>query len=131
MAKIIAHTAIFNHLGRLLILRRSEQEKVLPGLWDLPGGSARRREDPEAAAIRETKEESGLSVAALRPLSIFSQWDENKQEQFITIVFRTDQVMGEIILNNRDHDDYRWVMPVELASLPTVPYLRDLKNYIL
>ena len=46
---------------RLLILQRP-QNKMLSGLWEFPGGKIESGESPEAAAIREIKEETNLSI---------------------------------------------------------------------
>ncbi len=60
--KLIIHTLIFNDQKQVLITKRSEVNDVLPGYWDIPGGSLEDGEDPITGAIRETKEESGLDV---------------------------------------------------------------------
>ena len=46
---------------RLLILQRP-QNKMLSGLWEFPGGKIEPGESSEAAAIREIKEETNLSI---------------------------------------------------------------------
>ncbi|HEY9900665.1 MAG TPA: NUDIX hydrolase [Pantanalinema sp.] len=47
--------------GRLLLARRA----IAPflGLWDIPGGYLEAGEHPEAGAVREVREETGLEVA--------------------------------------------------------------------
>jgi len=52
--------------GRLLIQRRPT-EGLLGGLWEFPGGKVKPGERPEAAAARETREETGLQVAIRGP----------------------------------------------------------------
>jgi 8-oxo-dGTP diphosphatase len=52
--------------GKLLMIRRREREGDL--LWALPGGAIEAGETPEVAAVRETVEETGLVVAALKVL---------------------------------------------------------------
>ncbi len=56
---------IFLHTpdGRFLIQKRSMKKDVLPGIWDITGGAAKVGEDGRQAAIRETKEEVGLSLS--------------------------------------------------------------------
>jgi 8-oxo-dGTP diphosphatase len=48
---------------RVLLARRPEG-KALAGLWEFPGGKVREGETPEAALIRELKEELGIDVSA-------------------------------------------------------------------
>jgi 8-oxo-dGTP diphosphatase len=52
--------------GRLLLIRRSAPEGDL--VWALPGGTVEAGETPEQAAVRETLEETGLTVKATRLL---------------------------------------------------------------
>ncbi|MFC9287242.1 NUDIX hydrolase [Streptomyces sp. NPDC057052] len=52
--------------GKLLMIRRREREGDL--LWALPGGAIEAGETPEEAAVRETVEETGLVVTALKVL---------------------------------------------------------------
>ena len=49
--------AAFTAAGKVVLVRHS----YAPG-WRLPGGGVKRRETPEAAALRELKEEIGLSA---------------------------------------------------------------------
>ncbi|MCT9078805.1 NUDIX hydrolase [Streptomyces fulvoviolaceus] len=48
--------------GRLLLIRRSASEGDL--VWAMPGGKVEDGESPEQAAVRETLEETGLTVKA-------------------------------------------------------------------
>jgi 8-oxo-dGTP diphosphatase len=58
--------AVVVHEGKLLMIRRREREGDL--LWALPGGAIEPGEAPEDAAVRETVEETGLVVTALKVL---------------------------------------------------------------
>ena len=49
--------------GRLLVIRRDAYPWIVwPGRLDLPGGGREGCESPEACAVRETKEETGLDL---------------------------------------------------------------------
>jgi 8-oxo-dGTP pyrophosphatase MutT (NUDIX family) len=50
-----AYLVLF-HEDRLLLLRRES------GFWEFPGGSIDWGEDPRDAAVREAKEETGLTA---------------------------------------------------------------------
>ncbi|MGH3584699.1 MAG: NUDIX hydrolase [Pseudonocardia sp.] len=59
-------TAIIVNDGRVLMIRRREREGKL--LWAFPGGGIEAGESPEQAAVRETSEEVGLEVKAVKAL---------------------------------------------------------------
>lgn len=126
MAIIIAHTLIFNKEGRMLVLCRSNKDKVLPGYWDLPGGTVRLKEDPMVGAIREAKEECGLKVSDLKLFAYTSNWDKFKQEQFITLIFKTNKYSGVIKLSPKDHQKYAWLSEAEIKKIKRVKYFKEI-----
>ncbi|KJY29411.1 NUDIX hydrolase [Streptomyces katrae] len=58
--------AVVVHGGRLLMVRRRVSEGRLS--WQFPAGEVEPGEAREEAAVRETLEETGLAVRALKPL---------------------------------------------------------------
>jgi A/G-specific adenine glycosylase len=60
--------ALIIRRGKLLIDRR-KPEGLLGGLWELPGGKVEPGEAPEQAVVREVREEVGLHVEVLEPLT--------------------------------------------------------------
>ncbi|MFJ5118782.1 NUDIX hydrolase [Kitasatospora sp. NPDC088548] len=52
--------------GRVLMVRRRVSEGQL--LWQFPAGKIEPGESPEEAAVRETAEETGMNVAAIKVL---------------------------------------------------------------
>lgn len=55
--------------GRLLLVKRGIEPYL--GWWDIPGGFLEAGEHPEAAAIREVEEETGLRVRPVELLGIY------------------------------------------------------------
>ena len=48
--------------------------------WELPGGGVKRREEPSAAARRETHEELGVDIADWRPLGDLFERIDGKRD---------------------------------------------------
>lgn len=53
--------------GRWLVGKRAPG-RIFAGMWEFPGGKMLDGETPEQAAVRETREETGLMVQPLRRL---------------------------------------------------------------
>jgi 8-oxo-dGTP diphosphatase len=59
---LVAAVALVDADGRVLLARRPEG-KSMAGLWEFPGGKVHDGEAPEAALIRELREELGVDTA--------------------------------------------------------------------
>ncbi len=107
---LIVHALLFNSKGEALFIRRSPSEDVLPGAWDIPGGTLEDGEDPKIGAIRETKEETGIDITDLSLFTFTSNVDTSKNKQFVRLIFigRADDSI-HITLNPEDHDAYQWI----------------------
>ena len=60
---LVAAVALVDADGRVLLARRPPGKKMA-GLWEFPGGKIKPGETPEAALIRELREELGVDVTA-------------------------------------------------------------------
>jgi len=63
----------------VLLLKRSEEAKFMPGVWVFPGGAVDPADGPEeagfrACATRELAEEAGIELPAEEELVLFSRW---------------------------------------------------------
>jgi ADP-ribose pyrophosphatase YjhB (NUDIX family) len=115
-ALLAASVAIVRRDDLLLIQRHRPPAE---GLWTLPGGRLEPGETPEACAIRELREELGLAIFALRPLT------ELRHGGFRLQVFATQVYDGEITPDPAEIRAWRWVRPVQLGGLPTTPGLEQ------
>lgn len=76
MAKLllVAAGALIDRDGRVLVAQRPPGD-ALAGLWEFPGGKLREGETPEAALIRELKEELDIETdhSCLAPVGVASE----------------------------------------------------------
>ncbi|NCC70594.1 NUDIX hydrolase [bacterium] len=128
---IIVHTIITKH-GELLIIKRSKNNFFLSEEWDTPGGTLKDGENPIDGAIREVKEETGLNITNLVLFSFNSIVDKNKDKQFITLIFLAECIGNskKIILNKKEHDDFRWINLNQTKNFKTVFWLSECLNTI-
>jgi len=66
----LAACAVVLFGGRVLLARRGIEPSL--GKWVIPGGFVESGETVEAAAVRETREETGLDVALVSLLNVYS-----------------------------------------------------------
>jgi len=54
-----------------------------------------------------------------------SNVDTSKNKQFITLIFYANSSKTNVLLNPKDHEEYKWIKPSEINDYKTVDYLRD------
>lgn len=127
---LVSAVALVDADGRVLLAQRPEG-KSMAGLWEFPGGKVDDGESPEAALIRELKEELGIDVTAscLAPIAFASHTYDDFHLLMPLFVCRIWQ--GEP--QGLEGQALQWVKPVRMgdidmppADAPLVATLRDL-----
>lgn len=77
--KLTASGFILDAQGRLLLLKRKEDDPLLPGFWQAPGGAVETGEPVEASVARQTKDQAGLDVACDKLFGHFEYPDASHQ----------------------------------------------------
>jgi 8-oxo-dGTP diphosphatase len=115
---LVAAVALIDADGRVLIARRPEG-KAMAGLWEFPGGKVQEGETPEAALVRELKEELGIDVkaACLAPFSFASHRYEHFHLLMPLYVCRRWE--GTVV--PQEGQAVKWVRPKQLAGYPMPP----------
>jgi len=127
---LVAALALVDVDGRVLIARRPAG-KAMAGLWEFPGGKVGEGETPEAAAIREAREELGVETrqSCLAPLTFASHAYADFHLLMPLFVCRTWDGRPR----GAENQELAWVRPPRLADypmppadIPLVPVIRDL-----
>jgi 8-oxo-dGTP diphosphatase len=115
---LVSAVALIDTDGRVLLARRPEG-KSLAGLWEFPGGKVDPGETPEAALIRELKEELGIDVAesCLAPFAFASHGYE--KFHLLMPLFLCRRWSG--VVTGREGQALAWVRPQKLAEYPMPP----------
>jgi 8-oxo-dGTP diphosphatase len=126
---LVAALALLDEDGRVLLTQRPEG-KSMAGLWEFPGGKVEPGETPEAALIREIREELGLDLRkpCLAPLTFASHTYEKFHLLMPLYVCRRWE--GEI--EPQEQQATAWVRasklrdyPMPPADIPLIPILQD------
>jgi 8-oxo-dGTP diphosphatase len=126
---LVVAVALIDADGRVLLAQRPAH-KQLGGLWEFPGGKLHEGETPEAALIRELKEELGIEVAprCLAPLTFASHGYETFHLLMPLYACRNWEGEPEPLEGQK----LAWVRkdklrdyPMPPADLPLIPILQD------
>jgi 8-oxo-dGTP diphosphatase len=104
--------------GRILLVQRAIDPGA--GLWSLPSGFVEWDESPEAAAIRECAEETGLVVEILDLLDV-SHYTDDYRGPGLNLTYRARVTEGSV----RPGDDAQaagWFAPAEIPAAERVAF---------
>jgi 8-oxo-dGTP diphosphatase len=103
--------------NKALILKRHENEKILPGMWELPSGKLEFNEKPHEGIIREVKEETGIDAEVILPFDVFDYMveKEDSKRHSVQINFLL-KMTSETVKISDEHQDYAWVSKEELDN---------------
>jgi 8-oxo-dGTP diphosphatase len=127
---LVVAVALVDADGRVLLAQRPPG-KAMAGLWEFPGGKVHEGEAPEAALIRELKEELGIDVAevCLAPFTFAS----HRYERFHLLMPLYVCRRWNGTVTPREGQTLAWVRPLKLgeyamppADKPLVAMLQDL-----
>jgi 8-oxo-dGTP diphosphatase len=114
----VVAVALVDADGRVLLAQRPAG-KAMAGLWEFPGGKINPGESPEAALIRELKEELDIDVAeaCLAPLTFAS----HRYEKFHLLMPLYVCRRWKGVMQPREGQTLAWVRPLKLGEYPMPP----------
>jgi 8-oxo-dGTP diphosphatase len=126
---LVVAVALIDAAGKILLARRPEGKKMA-GMWEFPGGKVDAGETPEAALVRELREELGIEVSAndLAPF-VFASHPYDSFHLLMPL-FLCRRWQGQPV--PKEGQALAWVAPERLveypmppADRPLIPMLRD------
>ena len=107
---------LYNDDDKVLLMQRSDKTSRSHG-WDFAGGGVDQGEDPADAAIRETLEETGLSIDMVRILSTSHGYTDGGE--YVMIGYAAHTSDSDVRLS-WEHESYKW-MTLEEAEQIELP----------
>ena len=113
-AEIVSKAIIFNpKLKRILLLQRCDTDDTGAGTWENAGGNIEDGEDPEAAVIREVREEAGLTDITVKRVAYVAVLP-HKPVLIIVYLCQTD---SEAVTLSDEHQAYIWADKADCLHL--------------
>jgi 8-oxo-dGTP diphosphatase len=105
---LIGAVSVFVFRGdRLLALKRSAKSDAAAGAWDAVSGRLHQGEHPRDAALRETREETGLE-AAIDEVPVVSYCAKRGETPMLVVAYRAESAPGEVTIS-AEHDEFAWM----------------------
>ena len=108
---------------RILLLKRNDQRRTSPNKWQTPSGFMNEGESAEEAVLREVKEETSLDGTIIKSGSAFEVVD--KWARWIIVPFLISAKSDEVVIDTREHSEFRWVKVVEVSSFECVKGINE------
>jgi 8-oxo-dGTP diphosphatase len=115
---LVAAVALVDADGRVLLGQRPAG-KPLAGLWEFPGGKVHAGETPEAAVVRELREELAVDISE-SCLAAFA-FASHAYDDFHLLMPLYLCRVWKGIPHAVAHQALKWVWPKEMRALPMPP----------
>ncbi|MET3697075.1 8-oxo-dGTP diphosphatase [Bacillus oleivorans] len=113
--------------GKVLLVKRAEEEEVGGGTWECASGKIEFGEDLETALVREVQEETGLRVTVERILYA-TTFHPNPTKQVVMLSYLCSS-NSKIVTLSKEHTDSRWCSKDEMNLLLTPKIIKEFENH--
>ena len=112
-----------------MLMYQREDEELMRGLWELPGGSCRADEEPRGALAREARERYGLRLEPGAELVRVKHNIMNRRITLYAFEARLSVGSGRGLRNKKSR---AWIPPAKMSEYPvssmTFKVLRGIKK---
>ena len=118
---------IKDNQGKSLLLKRNAEAEFSAGMWNFPGGRVEKGESLSEAIVRETKEETGLTVKPSGDCTFTYYYPNNEKEHAIMAVYYFKAALiGGAVSVNHESVAYQWIPKNDWKNIDLVPSAREL-----
>ena len=93
--------------NKLFVIKRAKDDIQQPGIWEIPGGGLELGEDPILGLMREIREETGLYVKVIYPMTV--RHFKRADGQIITMLIFLCKPIGGYPKLSGEHSDFKWM----------------------
>lgn len=119
--KLAADAVVFGFDASGLYLLLIERKKSANGKsWAVPGGFIEDNETPEQAAVRELKEETGVSISFMKQFHTFGEVKRDPRFRVVSVAHYL--LMNKSNITPKANDDAKTAQWVNLKELPDLAF---------
>jgi dihydroneopterin triphosphate diphosphatase len=97
---------------KFLVLKRASNNKVYPGLWQMINGKIKSTEKAYETALRELKEETGLTPVKLWTVPSVNLFYTPENDSITIIpVFAAKVKDSAKVIISKEHSEFQWLVP--------------------
>ncbi|WP_132115185.1 NUDIX hydrolase [Actinocrispum wychmicini] len=121
---VAVSVVIQNKTGELLLIRRTDNN-----LYSIPGGGQEVGESLAQTAVREVREETGITVRVVGVIGVYSDpkhviaYTDGEVKQEFSICFRAEPISGTLQTSS-ESSEVQWISLKDLRGLDMHPSIR-------
>src|SRR5690606_1778195 len=124
---VVIVKGIILHENKVLILKRSDSDRINPGKWEFVGGKINFNENLEDALKREVREEASIDII-VDSILYATNYKTNSNRNDVVIVYKCHSINNDVKLS-QEHTDFKWATEEELRKLLYKGLIKDMERY--
>jgi 8-oxo-dGTP diphosphatase len=117
-------TGILTYQDKILILKKSPDDRNYPNRWSFCSGFVKEFEAGEDTVLREIKEETGLDARITKTGDVIKVEDKEKNINWLVLTFLCETKKNGVKLDP-ENVDFKWITKYEIKDYDFVPGLID------